>query len=275
MRSASPGAPRNWPAPTGSCRPRTQGQLVLSEKLAALGELVAGVAHEINTPVGVALSAGSTLAEKNHTLNNLFARGEMKRSDLSQYLEDAREGSAMILANLNRASELIRSFKMVAADQVSEARRSFNVRAYIDEILLSLRPKLKKTAHQIEVRCDEGLTIESFPGAFSQILTNFIVNSLVHAFEPGQGGRIDIEVQASGTGLELRYADNGRGMTAEVRDRIFEPFFTTARSQGSTGLGLHIVFNIVTATLGGSIRCESGPGQGTTFLLTMPLHTEV
>lgn len=254
---------------------RTQGQLVMSEKLAALGELVAGVAHEINTPVGVALSAGSTLAEKNRVLAELFAQGEMKRSDLTQFLEDSREGSAMVLANLNRASDLIRSFKMVAADQVSEARRPFNVRAYIDELLLSLRPKLKKTAHRIEVRCDEALTIESYPGAFAQILTNFILNSLVHAFTPDQAGLIRIEVEVTGAGLELRYSDNGRGMPAEVRDRIFEPFFTTARSQGSTGLGLHIVFNIVTATLGGSIRCESGPGQGTTFLVTMPLHTEV
>ena len=181
----------------------------------------------------------------------------------------------MVLANLNRASDLIRSFKMVAADQVSEARRPFNVRAYIDELLLSLRPKLKKTAHRIEVCCDEALTIESYPGAFAQILTNFILNSLVHAFAPDQAGLIRIEVEVTGAGLELRYSDNGRGMPAEVRDRIFEPFFTTARSQGSTGLGLHIVFNIVTATLGGSIRCESGPGQGTTFLVTMPLHTEV
>lgn len=250
---------------------KTQSQLVLSEKLAALGELVAGVAHEINTPVGVALSAGSTLAEKNRALVELFGQGEMKRSDLAQYLDDAREGVAMILVNLSRASELIRSFKMVAADQVSETRRTFNVKGYIDEVLLSLRPKLKKTMHRIELRCEEHLDIESYPGAFSQILTNFIINSLVHAFAPEQTGLIRIEVVKHDDTLELRYNDNGCGMAPEIRDKIFEPFFTTARSQGSTGLGLHIVFNIVTRTLGGTIKCESTPGQGTSFHVVMPL----
>ncbi|MFH0729878.1 MAG: ATP-binding protein [Pseudomonadota bacterium] len=250
---------------------RTQSQLVLSEKLAALGELVAGIAHEINTPVGVALSAGSTLAEKTRTLVELFARGEMKRSELTQYLDDSREGAEMIFANLHRASELIRSFKMVASDQVSGTRRVFNVKDYIDEVLLSLRPKLKKTSHRIEVLCDEHLVIESYPGAFSQILTNFIINSLVHGFDVDQVGRIRIEVAGTNGSIELHYADNGRGVTPEIRDRIFEPFFTTARSQGSTGLGLHIVFNIVTRTLGGTITCESTPGQGTNFHVVMPI----
>ena len=250
---------------------RTQGQLIMSEKLAALGELVAGVAHEINTPVGVALSASSTLAEKINSLAGLFGQGEMKRSDLTGFLEDGREGSAMIQVNLNRASDLIRSFKMVAVDQVSEARRAFHVRAYIDEVLLSLRPKLKRTAHKVEVVCDEGLMIESYPGAFSQILTNFIVNSLVHAFAPGQAGVIRIEVNKTGRGLELTYADNGRGMNDEVQAKMFEPFFTTARNQGSTGLGLHIVFNLVTHTLGGTIVCESNPGLGTRFTVVFPV----
>ena len=250
---------------------RTQRQLVLAEKLAALGELVAGVAHEINTPVGVALSAGSTLAEKNRLLAERFAQGEMKRSDLSTYLEDSREGAEMILVNLNRASELIRSFKMVAVDQVSENRRTFNVKGYIDEVLLSLRPKLKKTGHQLEVVCDPGLMIDSYPGAFSQILTNFIINSLVHGFAPGQVGHIRIEVVRDDATLTLCYGDDGQGMAAETRDRIFEPFFTTARSQGSTGLGLHIVFNIVTRTLGGTVSCESAPGQGTRFQVVMPV----
>jgi signal transduction histidine kinase len=250
---------------------RMQKQLVLSEKLAALGELVAGVAHEINTPVGVALSAGSTLTEKNRTLADLFTQGEMKRSDLAKFLDDLSEGTEMILVNLNRASELIRSFKMVAVDQVSEQRRVFNVRGYIDEVLLSLRPKLKKTSHRIEVLCDADLVIESYPGAFSQILTNLIVNSLVHAFDPEQAGAIRIAVTRMNNVLDIHYTDNGRGMEQNIRDRIFEPFFTTARSQGSTGLGLHIVFNIVTRTLGGTIACESAPGQGTSFHVTMPV----
>ncbi|WP_310601291.1 ATP-binding protein [Desulfobulbus sp.] len=250
---------------------RMQKQLVLSEKLAALGELVAGVAHEINTPVGVALSAGSTMAEKNRNLAGLFAQGEMKRSDLTQFLEDSREGTEMILMNLDRASNLIRSFKMVAADQVSEQRRVFGVKKYIEELLLSLRPKLKSLNPRVDVVCDENLMVESYPGAFSQILTNLIVNTLTHGFDPAQAGTIQIEVRRTDGNLELRYADNGKGMPAEIRDRIFEPFFTTARGQGSTGLGMHIVFNIVTRTLGGTITCESTPGQGTVFVMTMPV----
>ncbi|MGE4442495.1 MAG: ATP-binding protein [Desulfomicrobium sp.] len=250
---------------------QAQGQLVMSEKLAALGGLVAGVAHEINTPVGVALSASSTMAEKNRILAALFTKGDMKRSDLAEYLESAREGLEMTLLNLNRASDLIRSFKMVAADQVSESRRSFNVREYIGQVLLSLRPKLKKTPHRVEVECDEDLVIESYPGAFSQILTNFIVNSLTHAFGEGQTGLIRIAVARDDGTLSLTYSDDGCGIAPEVQDRIFEPFYTTARAKGSTGLGLHIVFNIVTGTLGGTVTCCSAPGQGTTFQVRVPV----
>ena len=250
---------------------QAQGQLVMSEKLAALGGLVAGVAHEINTPVGVALSATSTMAEKNRILSDLFATGEMKRSDLTEYLEATREGVEMSLLNLNRASDLIRSFKMVAADQVSESRRSFNVREYIGQVLLSLRPKLKKTPHRVEVECDEDLVVESYPGAFSQILTNFIVNSLTHAYAEGQAGLIRIKIEKNDAGLTLTYSDDGCGIAPEAQDRIFEPFYTTARARGSTGLGLHIVFNIVTVTLGGTVTCCSAVGHGTTFQVRMPI----
>lgn len=253
---------------------QAQGQLVMSEKLAALGGLVAGVAHEINTPVGVALSATSTMAEKNRVISDLFATGEMKRSDLTEYLESTREGVEMSLINLNRASDLIRSFKMVAADQVSESRRSFNVCEYVGQVLLSLRPKLKRTAHRVEVVCDEDLVIDSYPGAFSQILTNFIVNSLTHAFGEKEEGLMRIEIAKNDGMLNLTYSDDGCGIAPEFQDRIFDPFFTTARAKGSTGLGLHIVFNIVTSTLGGTITCCSAPGQGTTFQVRMPMQRE-
>ena len=250
---------------------QAQSQLVMSEKLAALGGLVAGVAHEINTPVGVALSATSTMAEKNRHLSECFAQGEMKRSDLTEYLESMREGVEMSLLNLNRASDLIRSFKMVAADQISEDRRGFKVCDYVRQVLLSLRPKLKKTSHKVELECDEDLVIESYPGAFSQILTNFIVNTLTHAYDEGQAGTIRIAIVRSDGFLNLTYSDDGRGIPAEVQDRIFEPFYTTARAKGSTGLGLHIVFNIVTRTLGGTVTCCSAPGHGTTFQVRMPV----
>jgi signal transduction histidine kinase len=170
---------------------------------------------------------------------------------------------------------MIRSFKMVAADQVSESRRSFKVREYIDEILLSLRPKLKKTNHRVEVECDRELVIESYPGALSQILTNLIFNSLIHAFDESSSGTIRIEVVKENGTLSLTYADNGRGIDPALQNKIFEPFFTTARAKGSTGLGLHIVFNIVSSTLGGTITCCSEPGQGTTFLIRIPLIREL
>lgn len=249
---------------------QAQSQLVMAEKLAALGGLVAGVAHEINTPVGVALSASSTLAEKTRNIRELFETGGMRRSDLTAYLDSAREGVEMGVLNLHRASELIRSFKMVAADQVSEVRRRFMVREYVEEILLSLRPKLKKTALRVEVECDAELCIDSYPGAFSQILTNFVINSLTHAFDEGQAGVIRIAVRMDGAALVLSYSDDGRGIPPEAQDKIFDPFYTSARSRGSTGLGLHIVFNVVTRTLNGSVTCCSEPGHGTTFVVRFP-----
>ncbi|KAF5039784.1 Sensor kinase CckA [anaerobic digester metagenome] len=177
----------------------------------------------------------------------------------------------MSLINLNRASDLIRSFKMVAADQISESRRSFNVREYVGQVLLSLRPKLKKTSHTVEVVCDEDLIVVSYPGAFSHILTNFIVNTLTHAYDEGQEGHIRIEIARTDGVLNMTYSDDGRGMPPEVQEKIFEPFFTTARAKGSTGLGLHIVFNTVTRTLGGTVTCCSAPGHGTTFQVRVPI----
>ena len=216
------------------------------------------------------LSASSTLAEKNTILSNLFERGEMKRSDLTQYLTDTRQGVEMSLLNLHRASDLIRSFKLVAADQVSEIRRQFKVREYVEEVLLSLRPKLKKTTHRVEMDCDPDLIIDSYPGAISQILTNFVINSLTHAFDEEQSGLIRIVVSMDQGTLVLNYSDDGRGIPPEVQDKIFDPFYTSARSKGSTGLGLHIVFNIVSSTLNGTVTCCSEPGQGTTFVVRFP-----
>ena len=180
----------------------------------------------------------------------------------------------MILSNLNRASELIRSFKKVAVDQTSEQRRRFRLKEYLAEVLLSLRPKLKKSRVVVEVRCPDGLEIESYPGVFSQIITNLVVNSLTHAFEPDQRGRIVFDLKVENAYLSFDYTDDGKGMGSEILGKIFEPFFTTTRSKGGTGLGLHILYNLVTQTLGGSVRCESAPGRGTTFHIILPLGKE-
>ncbi len=251
---------------------QTQHQLVQSEKMAALGSLVAGVAHEINTPVGVGVTAASHLDQKTQDIAKRYAEGAITRADLEEYLGLSSEATSMILTNLDRAANLIKSFKQVAVDQVSEECRTFNVKTYVEEILLSLRPKLKKTKLHVELRCDPELTIYSFPGAFSQILTNFIINSLKHAYDEGDAGTLTIDIVASGETLTLTYSDDGKGMPPEHLAKAFEPFFTTARGKGGSGLGLSIVYNIVAQTLGGRILCTSHPGQGTTLTVTIPLQ---
>ncbi|MDW8201179.1 MAG: AAA family ATPase [Cyanobacteriota bacterium SKYGB_h_bin112] len=248
-----------------------QSQLVEAEKMAALGGLVAGVAHEINTPIGIGVTAASLLADRTAKFVETYRSGKMKRSDLEAFLDLASQSSAMILANLNRAADLIHSFKQVAVDQSSEERRQFNLRTYLDEILLSLRPKLKPTKHQVTIACPDDLMLDSYPGAFSQIITNLVINSLVHAYGPGEQGNIAISVQTSHEQLTLSYSDDGCGISPDHLHKIFDPFFTTRRGQGGSGLGLHIVYNLVTQKLGGTIHCQSQLGEGTTFVITVPL----
>gem|GEM_PF-2293755 len=247
-----------------------QNQLVEAEKMAALGGLVAGVAHEINTPVGVGVTAASLLEDKTTAFRTIYQGGQMKRSDLEKYLDTAGQSSTMILNNLNRAAELIQSFKQVAVDQSSEERREFPLKTYLEEILLSLHPKLKKTQLTTQINGDDSLTLDSYPGAFSQIVTNLVMNSLLHAYEPDDQGQIAFDFRQSGSRLTFEYNDNGKGIPTENLSKIFEPFFTTKRTQGGSGLGLHIIYNLVTQRLGGTIRCESKIGSGTRFIIEMP-----
>lgn len=249
----------------------TQRQLVEAEKMASLGGLVAGVAHEINTPVGVGVTAASLLEEKTATFRNLYENGQMKRSDLEKYLDLAGQTSQMVLSNLHRAAELIQSFKQVAVDQSSEERREFRVKAYLEEVLLSLRPKLKRTHHTIEINGDDNLTLDSYPGVFAQIVTNLVMNSLIHAYGPEDQGQLTFDFKQANGCFIFEYADNGRGIPKENLGKIFDPFFTTKREQGGSGLGLHIVYNLVTQKLGGTIRCESELGVGTTFIIEAPV----
>ncbi|GBC61712.1 hypothetical protein DENIS_2674 [Desulfonema ishimotonii] len=254
---------------------KAQDQLVQSEKMAALGGLVAGVAHEINTPVGVSVTAASFLEEKTRKLSENYKAGQMKRSDLDKYLMTVSEATSSLLTNLNRAADLIKSFKQVAVDQSSEKRRTFTLKTYIDEVLLSLRPNYKRTRHSIRVSCPEDLELDSYPGAFSQIITNLVMNSLVHGFEGIEAGEIVIDISTEAENLRFSYSDNGIGVEVENIQQIFAPFFTTKRSYGGTGLGLHVVYNLVTQTLGGQIECASTPGSGTEFLINLPLSPDV
>ncbi len=250
-----------------------QAQLVQSEKMASLGALVAGVAHEINTPVGVGVTAASTLQAKAGQLKQKHASGAMTPADVDRFVSVADEATRIILANLERAANLIRSFKQVAVDQSSGERRRFGLRKYIEEVLISLGPGLRKSGQNVTLQCSDTLSADSYPGALAQILTNLISNSLIHAFAPEQAGRIDIRVTESGGNIELVYADDGAGMPPENLARIFDPFFTTRRGSGGSGLGMHIVYNLVTQVLGGQITVASSPGKGAQFTVRFPSGT--
>jgi PAS domain S-box-containing protein len=249
---------------------RTQDQLVQNRKMAALGALVSGVAHEINTPVGVCVTAASFLELKVGDLRRRLAAGSPEPASVEKILDAIKEASGSILTNLNRASDLIKSFKQVAVDQATEEKRRFNLREYIDMILLSLRPKYKRTGHALEVNCPEELEIVSYPGVLSQILTNLVMNTLIHGFDGVEKGKIVLDATIDQDQCLLRYSDNGIGMSDENLKRIYDPFFTTKRAHGGSGLGMHIVYNLVTRRLGGRIDCRSAPGEGTVFEMVFP-----
>jgi ligand-binding sensor domain-containing protein/signal transduction histidine kinase len=248
----------------------TQSQLVQSEKMASLGSLVAGIAHEINTPVGVGVTAASTLQEWATKLQALHQDGKLTRSELERFVEVCSDSTQILMTNLQRAADLIRSFKQVAVDQSSGERRRFMLKAYIDEILLSLAPRLNRTGHTVTVDCPAELELDSYPGALAQIVTNLVTNSLLHAFPDGRRGHIGISAREEPGGIVLRYADNGIGIPPENLRKIYDPFFTTRRGAGGSGLGMHIVYNLVTQRLGGTIAATSNLGEGTLFEVRFP-----
>jgi PAS domain S-box-containing protein len=255
---------------------QAQHDLIQAEKMASLGSLVAGVAHEINTPLGNTLTASSHLADKVADFSTLIDENRLRRADLVAFVGLLTETTRLMVANCERAAELVQSFKQVAVDQTSGERRRFDLKGYIEEVLLSLRPRLRKTGHQISVECPEMLDVDGYPGALSQLLTNFLLNSLMHAYEPGEAGRIAIRVRVLDDDfVELTYSDDGKGIPQNLLSRIYDPFFTTRRGTGGSGLGLHIVFNLVTGTLRGQIAVQSEPGHGTTFKIRFPRYTPI
>lgn len=251
----------------------TQGELVESEKMASLGGLVAGVAHEINTPIGVSLTAATHLEEKASGLEKLIESGQLKKSSLTAFLQTMQQSSDIITSNLNRASELIRSFKQVAVDQSSDESREFSLVEYVEEVMQSLHPKLKVTRHKVTVVGDRAVRLKSCPGAISQIITNLVMNSLTHAFEGDDQGAITISVDKPDEAhIHLFYEDDGKGIPEENLGQVFEPFFTTKRGEGGSGLGMHILYNLVTQKLGGSIQCKSKLGEGIRVDMVFPIE---
>lgn len=247
-----------------------QHQLIESEKMAALGNLVAGVAHEISTPIGTSITAASTLADETQTFLKAVEQGQVKRSVLSRYIHVAQSSSKLVLSNLHRAGDLVRSFKLVAVDQSHQEQREFNVKGYLQEVVNSLRPQLKNSKHQLLLTGDDSLVLTSYPGLLAQIVTNLVTNSLIHAYQPSEPGLMQVDIQKAPDGIQLIYSDNGCGISPEKQRKIFEPFYTTARDRGGTGLGLHIVYNLVTQSFCGNIKVDSKVGEGTKFLISLP-----
>jgi signal transduction histidine kinase len=249
-----------------------QQNLIDAERLAALGGLVAGVAHEVNNPIGISLTVASSFARRAEMFDaELKSDGQLRRSQLEEFVRTSRDAAGQLVANLHRAGELIQSFKQVAVDRSHAERRQFGLSEATDQIIASLRPVLKKASITLSVDVPEGLVIDGYPGSYGQILTNLFLNAANHAFADGQSGAISISARPRGNDdVEIIFADNGAGMTPDVQRQAFDPFFTTRRNEGGTGLGLHIVYNLVTQQLGGRMMLDSRLGQGTTFRIIMP-----
>lgn len=254
---------------------QAQDRLVQSEKMAALGGLVAGITHEVNTPVGIGVTATSFLAEKIQALEQAYHDKTLSPKTLEHFIEEAKQGSELLQSNLVRASELIASFKQIAVDQTSEAIRTINLAEYLHEVIRSLQPNFKKTHHHIEVNCPDNTMLNCPAGAISQIFTNLLMNSLIHGFEDMDNGLIRITVLDEEDNVDIKYSDNGKGLTPEQLEKLFHPFFTTKRDQGGSGLGTHITYNLVRQTLGGSIQVSSEPGNGLHYHICFPKNLKM
>ena len=253
-----------------------QAQLVQSEKLAALGQLVAGVAHEVNTPIGLALTTVTTIEADARQLARVVDGGPVRRTELVQAVARLEEGAQLVVANLKRAAELVRNFKQVAVDQSDETRRDVEVRPWLIELMSTLAPLLNRRGHAVRIHCEEGIVLSSYPGALAQVITNLAFNSAHHAFADGRSGVLDLRVSRVGVNdMRIVFSDDGAGIPAENLPKVFDPFFTTGRDRGSTGLGLHIVHNLVVSTLAGRIRLASEAGQGTRVTIDLPLSLNV
>lgn len=248
-----------------------QADLIEAEKLASLGGLVAGVAHELNTPLGVAVSLASSLRDKSRRFTADLAAGPMRRSQLDGYVAAVAEGATLIESNMMRAAELMRSFKQVAVDRTGMQRRRFDLGAMVGEVLVSLRPAYGRNGVELINEVPPRLMVGGYPGALGQVLSNLVINAVVHGLNRRNGRvRIVLESAEDANPLRLAVIDDGMGMSLAVQERAFEPFFSTRLGQGGSGLGLSIVRNIVVAMLGGRIGLHSSPGQGTTFTLELP-----
>jgi signal transduction histidine kinase len=250
---------------------QAQASLITSEKMASLGALVAGIAHELNTPIGNSLLTATALSDMCKEFERQLGEGGIKRSALDTHLKDARMACSIITNSLTRAADLIHSFKQVAVDQTSDKRRPFNLSGVVHDTLATYSAQLRRANCEVKVTMPETLNFISYPGSVAQVLGNLIQNALLHAFEGRESGRIVINVaEVDEHSVELRFADDGVGMNARTLRQVYDPFFTTKMGQGGSGLGMNIVYNLVTGVLRGTIQVESEPGKGTTVILVLP-----
>ncbi len=249
-----------------------QDKLIQSEKLASLGGMVSGIVHEINTPIGIGITASTFIKQLISKMEKNLVNETVDVQAIDKLLKKTHEAAAMIHANLGRAGALLENFKQVSVDQISEIPRKILVDEYINEVIASLSVELKHSPHRIVVNCPQNLIFDSRPGALAQIITNFVMNSVTHGFEGMDQGEILFEIHADDTTLYLNCRDNGKGMGRDAVKQIFDPFYTTRREKGGTGLGLYVVYNLVTKALSGTIECVSTPGRGTEFKVKVPLN---
>ncbi len=249
-----------------------QEQLLESEKMASLGGLVTGIAHEVNTPAGIVLTADSSQLERTLEIKTIFERGEITHNMLSEYLDDSIKCSELSLTNIKRVASLVQTFKKVAVDQSSNDQRSFNLAEYVEQVITSTHSLIHEGKHTINVNCPNDIVIFSYPGAMAQMISILITNSVMHGFLNRESGIMSLEFYSENKDLIINYEDNGVGANQEVINNIFEPFYTTARGTGGSGLGAHILFNLVTQLLMGSIKCSIGAQGGLHFKIIIPMH---
>lgn len=250
---------------------QTQDDLVQAEKMASLGRLVAGIAHEIATPVGTALSAATRLAGETRGVEQALATATLRREQMNDYIDSTSLAARILQSNMERAARLIESFKHVAVDRTRQDRRRFDLAGYLEEVVISLRPQTRKTPHAIALTGATRLSVDTYPDAVAQLVTNLLVNAVTHAFPDGEPGRVEVDLRGDDQDwVELRIRDNGRGIDADLLDRVFEPFFTTQRDRGGSGLGLYLAYTQVVQKLGGSLSVTSEAGHGTCFLARFP-----
>lgn len=248
-----------------------QSQLFASEKMASLGRAVAGIAHELNTPMGLCVTATSYLVEKNKQVKKSFNNHSLSSKGMQDYIEAVDETLDIIMTSMQRSTEMVNNFKMVAVDVSSEKLRSFTLHDYLSRVINSLTPEIRKTRHIVEVAGDD-LLIDSYPGALSQVITNIIMNAIIHGYDNGQNGHILIRTVLDGSNVHINCSDDGKGMTTESLKKVFEAYYTTRDGEGGSGLGTSIIQQLVTETLKGQVSCSSELGKGTMFTITLPVN---